>query len=346
MNQERDLGTLKEFYKTERLPKLIIKLEQIYREKKTDFVPKLLDIIEEVNQAIDFIHGDNADHMPHYRLTEIDGNWIRSQYIPDFEKTEPNSDKKAETFESGPAQGMLKPRVIKEASYENAPDFDLQFLNPAFEELDTYLSNPIKPNTTSTEIVIYEAGAAGGFEDQGSTEDTADLDEIDEMLTVIHNTLDNPDSYLEDGEYEAYDDEDGENAYYLEYGDTDDDEYEDEYFGDDELDDEYEDEYFGDDELDGSNIEMNPGELHIFFEKEIEPGMFMLEVQAADGDGVETLYLPHIPLNFPMVHGIVQGYREAGGIAVLTFSAADRDSNLILPIDPKSPHTPTDPLLN
>ena len=332
MKQERDLQVLKEYYKTERLPQLLTTLESLYEKKPAGYVAKLQAIILEVNQALDFIHSEKADHMPHYRLTEVDGEWIRSQYIPAFEK-ESEPKKSNQTFNSGPAEGMVKPHISKEASYKDAPGFDLAFLDPAFAELDTYIGPPTKPNTNATEIVIYDAGKAGEFNSDGWAEDYQDLDDIDEMLTTVDNILDDPNSYMDEDnpDYNDYGDEwTEEDQYYAEYGDD---------LG-------YEDDFEEDDEYDGYGVELNSGEQYIFFEAGIEAGMFMLQLIPADGGEMETLFLPHVSVNFPMVKGLIQGYREAGGIAILIFSAADQDANLILPTDPTDPSKPIDPSLN
>jgi hypothetical protein len=81
-------------------------------------------------------------------------------------------------------------------------------------------------------------------------------------------------------------------------------------------------------------------------EAAIPPGMMQLMFQDPHTKEVAYLYLPHIPLNFPIVLSLFEQHSAAGNTVHVFFSEQDFRHNLILPIDPLDPTKPMDPRLN
>lgn len=99
---------------------------------------------------------------------------------------------------------------------------------------------------------------------------------------------------------------------------------------------------------DESDEEQADSEVEIYFDENIPAGMFLVEFYDPIRDEIDALYLPHTPLNFPLVMSLIEDYLEIGGGVSLVFSEADKNNNLIIPIDPKDPDSdkPINPLLN
>ena len=113
--------------------------------------------------------------------------------------------------------------------------------------------------------------------------------------------------------------------------------------------------YDGDDDFDDEEYEESLGsirevfpEVELFFDEDVESGMLLLELYDPINEQVDALYVPHIPMNFPIIMSLMSDYIEIGGGVSLTFSLKDRDDNLIIPIDPTDPDsdTPINPSLN
>lgn len=294
MQYEQGTTAVIEFYRTERLPLLeqeILTLSQP-SEKPID-VAGLTKRIAEYNQALDLVHGKKAPYVPHYALeTSGDTHYVR-QFIPAF--LEPKHHKGPQVFIDGPAKGMLVPKVVKEASYEDQPTFDISFLTEQLNTLTTEVQNESYPPAEDPfEIVLYDSQYL----------DETDLDNLEEQYTsqsygtIAFNSQEHDLEEVTEEEFEDYID------------DTD--------------------------------------AVEIFFDENVEPGMLLIELYDPINEVVDALYVPHIPMNFRIIMLLMTDYIEIGGAVQLIFSEADRNNNLIIPVDPTDPDSdePINPLLN
>lgn len=294
MNYEQGAAAVIEFYKTERLPLLkreILALAKLG--KRSIDVAGITKRIVEYNQALDLVHGKNAAYTPHYALETVDGTHHIRQFIPAI--LEPKRRDNSPLFTNGPAKGMVKPSVIKEAAYEDQPAFDISFLTDQLRTLATEVQNETYWNTAQPlEIVLYDSEAL----------EEADLDQLEETYNdQTYGTI-----VTDASEYDTVD-----------------------------ISDEDFEEY----------IDETP-EVEIFFDENVGPGMLLIELYDPINEVIDALYVPHIPMNFRIIMLLMTDYIEMGGAVQLIFSQADRNNNLIIPIDPTDPDSdmPSNPLLN
>lgn len=285
--EQQNNSALKAYYKNERLPALTQQIEELAVAITDQNANELQALITEFNQGLVFVYGEDAAYRPHYKLVSSENKIFLRQYLPAFEKTLPKKD--AQRFNDGAAAGMLKPSIQKVASYENAPDFDLSFLDKPLIQLATDIDQEVAGEDTDRnwedEIVIFDQD----HPDQG------------------HTTTSLAEQELEEDDYE---------------------------------------DYIEDDEYDGYIVDDFPPEVTIYFDENVEAGMLMLELYNPISDEIDVLYVPHIPMNFPVIMSIISDYMEVGGGVNLLFSMEDKNNNLILPSSPADPDTPIDPLLN
>lgn len=288
MNYEQHNNTaLKSYYKNERLPAL----DQHIQELAEDITPQTAEVLQtlitEFNQGLDFVHGKDAAYMPHFKLVHESDKIFLRQFVPAF--VEANKREDAQRFNGGAADGMLKPEIKKVASYENAPDFDLTFLDVPLRQLSADIEQEFATDQGDKqdwedEIVIFEQDA----HQQGHTVTRLSEEEVED---------DEYDEYFDGEEYEVYEDD-------------------------------------------------FPPEVTIYFDENVEAGMLMLELYNPIEDEIDVLYVPHIPMNFPVIMSIISDYMQMSGGVNLIFSMEDKNNNLILPTSPTDPNKPINPLLN
>lgn len=285
--EQQNNSALKAYYKNERLPALDQHIQKLAGDITSETANILQALITEFNQGLDFVHGKDAAYMPHFQLVHTNDKVFLRQFVPAF--IEAKAKKDAQRFTGGAADGMLKPEIRKVASYENAPDFDLTFLDVPLRQLSADIEQEFATDQGEDwedEIVIFKQDT----HQQGHT--VTRLSEEEEIT---------------------------------------DDEY-DEYFDDDDEYEVYEDGF--------------PPEVTIYFDENVEAGMLMLELYNPIEDEIDVLYVPHIPMNFPVIMSIMSDYMHIGGGVNLIFSMEDRNNNLILPTSPTDPDKPINPLLN
>ncbi|MCA9368948.1 hypothetical protein KC721_01495, partial [Candidatus Woesebacteria bacterium] len=289
---EHEHAALKEFYIKERLPfleKLIWKMYQQRTQKNfsVKLAEQLSSLVEEFNQGLDFAHGKRAAYIPHIRMS-ANPHLELTQYVPAIENGL-HDQKTSPFFVSGPAKGLVRPRVIQ-TTEDDHPNIDLSFLD---EPLDT-LQTDIQQESGRTpedefEVIVY----------QSKDLDDSDLELLQDMYGISDGQ--DEDSYTVVEKLEDYDDME----------------------------------------------EYEQGEMYIFFDENIEPGMLLLELAHPEKDEVDVLYVPHIPLNLALISSLIGENLYMGGDVALTFSLADKNNNLILPPDdPNNPGTTINPLLN
>ena len=292
-NKEQSTDALKEYYKSERIPQLAEEIELLHNQKPQDYQASLANRVTEYNQAIDFVYALNNDYLfhPHYTLVHTGEEVVLQQYIPNNQQ---KKQKGMTQFDSGAAKGLTIPKVIKEASFQNQPDFDLSFLSKQLKDLDTSIQgeeNPGFPSKLPDETIIYEAYTPGQDENEESSA----------LVLYDHSSEDEDDEWYEET--------------YTEFG------------------------------LLSEDYQENE-DIYVYYDENIEPGMFLLELKNGVTEDIDILYLPHVPMNFPLVVSLIHDYLEYGGEVSLTFSMKDKNNNLLTPIDPRDPDKPIDPNLN